>query len=785
MGFHTPVSAQQSTLGIITGAIVDTLTKRPVVSATVALVEPGGARNEIAADPSGKYTFSDIAPGPYVIEVSANGYVRAAEINIRSVPGDTTIADFALARNYGEIDEITVVANAASADPFADAGSRSLSREEIRRNPGTAGDVFRGLDTLPGVASTGEFSNFTVRSRDPKDNLILIDNIPFDQVVHFERVFGDEAQIAGGGRFSIFAPNLIGDAEFQPAGWSSAYGGRNASLLKLNLAEGNRESPSLNARVDIAGGELTYDGPSYLLENTSVLVSARYFNFENLFKLIDQKDIGAPSLTDIVFKSTTRFNPSNKLNLIAIHATENFDRDVTNVVESTNFDDASVVNAEQDVTLVGATWEHLSGATGRWVNTVYYRHSDKAEIVGEAFPDLAASDPGALPDPENVTVRENILSFSAAERELGWRSDYSVETGLGVLTAGVRITRLELEYDRAVENDFVRFVYDSDDFRPDPSQEFIVLTPGRYNNFYRQNKTDFAGFVEHAFVFGNYTIRPGVRVARDALTDETLVSPRLAATWQATRDTRLSLSGGIFYQRPRFLDLSANPANESLKNEKVTQINFGMTHALASGLTLFAESYYHSFDRVIVRTDATNGAAENVGDGHSYGVDVALNRQLADGWLGSLSYSYAQARQDNNFGFGAYDADYHRPHVFGASISWNISSAWTIGAKWKYLSGRPADSFIVNQDVLNDPNLPRFSKQIIGENDIRVRDYHSLNIRVDYEKRIGGVTVIAFLDVINAYGRSNIDRLRFNERRGTNVDTTFGVFPQIGLKFRF
>jgi hypothetical protein len=38
-----------------------------------------------------------------------------------------------------------------------------LEREEIRRNPGSAGDVFRALDVLPGVVSTGEFSSFAVR----------------------------------------------------------------------------------------------------------------------------------------------------------------------------------------------------------------------------------------------------------------------------------------------------------------------------------------------------------------------------------------------------------------------------------------------------------------------------------------------------------------------------------------------------------------------------------------------------------------------------------------------
>jgi hypothetical protein len=39
--------------------------------------------------------------------------------------------------------------------------------------------------------------------------------------------------------------------------------------------------------------------------------------------------------------------------------------------------------------------------------------------------------------------------------------------------------------------------------------------------------------------------------------------------------------------------------------------------------------------------------------------------------------------------------------------------------------------------------------------------------------------------VINAYGRTNIDSLEFDERRGINVFGDLSVFPQIGLKLEF
>ena len=57
--------------------------------------------------------------------------------------------------------EVVVSARAATGNTRATPNTVLLEREEIRRNPGSAGDVFRALDILPGVVSTGEFSSFT------------------------------------------------------------------------------------------------------------------------------------------------------------------------------------------------------------------------------------------------------------------------------------------------------------------------------------------------------------------------------------------------------------------------------------------------------------------------------------------------------------------------------------------------------------------------------------------------------------------------------------------------
>ena len=49
-------------------------------------------------------------------------------------------------------------------------------------------------------------------------------------------------------------------------------------LLELGIADGNFASSTVGARLDIIGIEADYDGPSYVADNTSLLLSARKFD---------------------------------------------------------------------------------------------------------------------------------------------------------------------------------------------------------------------------------------------------------------------------------------------------------------------------------------------------------------------------------------------------------------------------------------------------------------------------------------------------------------------------
>lgn len=774
----------------VRGRVVDALTARPIAGVTVTLSARGEALREITTNQTGEFAIGGVEAGRFFLTVDAPGYRRAVQDDVRTLERDIYVANFALApieavastADERVLDEVVVTARAIAVDPFAGVSTARLDREEIRRSAGTAGDVFRGLDTLPGVIATGEYSNFSVRGNGLRDNLILVDNIPFDKVVHFNSSFGEQDDIGGGGRFSIFAPNLIGSAEFQPGAWRASEGGKNGSLLRLTVAEPSGAQSIASAQLDIAGPELGYEGPSGLHEGTNILFSARKLDFERVFKAIDNEDIGAPSLTDVIFKSVTEINDAHAVELLAIYAPEEYTRDVGNVLASENFEDVTLARTEQDSALFGATWRWLVGEATQVRNVVYVRDSDKDSSQGEAYPDLAPPDPRA----EEIPVRENILQVAEGEREIGWRSDVSIVGDSGsVLTFGTRLTRVSLDFETRLADDWIRYVYDQTDFRPDPDQRYIVLTPERLDSSFDAEETRAAAYVDYGWRWASLTITPGLRYDYDGFSRESLVSPRLSLSWQRDAVTRVWFGAGTFYQAPRYFDIAASPANGDLENERSNQFSLGAERYLRDDLRLSAEVYYQDLDKLVVTTDRTSGFAANAGSGENAGVDLSLWKRMTEDWSATFGYSYLDATRDDADGFGEYDADQDRPHLVTIGGAWEPNDRWAFSAKWKYASGRPTYDYVVYADVLDDPDLVRYSQELTTRNTRRYPDYHVLNLRVDYRRRLGPLSLIAFVDVINAYGRDNISSREWDERRGVETGDGFGVFPNLGVKFEY
>ena len=758
---------------------VDAQSGRTLAGVRVEVTNRDGASATAVSDERGEARFEELEEGFYSVEARAEGHAVTFEPTFRVIARRVSALEMQLPPIELAMDmpleEVLVIARARQADDLSGVTGSFRNREELRNAVGAGSDVMRALDGLPGLASDGAFAAFTVRGRGPRNNLVFVDEFPFDKVVHFDQTIGEEDDIAGGGRFSIFAPNSIAGAEFSPGGWGAAYSGRSGSLLRLELAEGGL-TPVTSLRLDIAGAEFTYDGPSGVSDDTSVFFTARRFDFGNVFELIDRDDIGTPEVTDIILKTTTQVSDRDELQFLLIHAPEEFTRDLKNVAESDNFEDVALIDSEQDLSLFGVTWRRLVGRDGEWTNRVYLRSSDKDSTQGEAYPDLAP--PGTPPNA--IPAREEIFSIREKEEEVGWRSDFTTFNRFGEFSTGVRVERLDADYATMLDGPWIRYVYESDDPRP-PGQQYIVWLPENIETRFDRTGTNLAAYAEQVVEVDRFDFRPGLRVDRDDFSEETYLSPRLSIGYAATPDLRFSLTSGIYYESPQLLVRASDPDNFDLANEKITHVGVGLDYGFGDTWNVIAEAYYQELDDLVVDDSRANNLARNSGEGTNSGFDLVLQRAFGNSWSADLTYSYNRGRQNDNDGRGSYTPDFSREHFFSVGGLWEVTDRLQLAARWKWGSGRPGDAFIIHEDVLPGDALLRASKEITKKNATTLGDYQSLNVRVDYRRRWGTVDLVFFLDVINVYGAKRGAPQDFNPITGQEIDDEGNPFPQFGL----
>jgi 5-hydroxyisourate hydrolase-like protein (transthyretin family) len=762
--------------GALTVIVKDQNTDRPLSTVQITITErETNSTRSVETDAQGRIVVEQLDPGLYSVSVAKGGFASSYEPSVRVITRKNINVEFELSEQV--IEEMVV--RARQADAFASASSTYLDREALRSAVGGGADPLLSLDGLPGLASTGEFASFSVRGRGPRDNLLFVDDFPFDKAVHFDATLGEDEDVGGGGRFSIFAPNVISGAEFSPGGWGAAYGGRAASLLKLEVADGN-PSPSASLRLDLAGYEVGYDGPTGITEDSTLLVSARRLDFGAFFEDIEELDIGEPVLRDIIVKSVIPIDQNNTFEILLMDTHEDYARDVTHVFESSNFEDAALLDFKQDSDLYGLTLRSLIGENAVWTNKVYYRTSDKISSEGESFPDLVPAGSPASSFP----VREDIITIGEDETETGWRSDFETVNQWGVFSAGTQVTQIELDYDTVLDGDWNRFIYDDDDFRPDPGRRFIVLTPANIDSSLSQKETSYAGYVDQVFERGDWDIRTGLRFERDGFADESFASPRFSVNWRPSKTIRYFATAGLFHQSPRFLHLAANASND-LKTEEITHGSFGFEYFPNNSWSVLTEAYYQNLDNLVVDLDRASGTFANIGDGTSYGVDIVANGTIREGIYATATYSYNDAEVDRKDGRGDVAAEFSREHVATLGLTWEISDRWKVAGRYKYLSGRPDDDFVVHSDVLGAGQPLRFSKEITERNVGRKSSYGLLNVRVDYRRAFGPIDVTAFLDVINVTAASSSDDTEFDYRRGIEVEDDNDAEPLIGLRLDY
>lgn len=121
----------------------------------MANVFVGGTNLGAASDENGHFVIRDVPSGNYEIRSSYVEYKAAIYPDIVVSQSRTTTVSLELISSQIEMNEVTVTGGYFERPAERALSVRKLSPEEIRRSPGSAEDIFRVMQSLPGVATAG------------------------------------------------------------------------------------------------------------------------------------------------------------------------------------------------------------------------------------------------------------------------------------------------------------------------------------------------------------------------------------------------------------------------------------------------------------------------------------------------------------------------------------------------------------------------------------------------------------------------------------------------------
>ena len=168
--------------------------------------------------------------------------------------------DFELENSSLELEVVQITGEQESRQTVNPYSSIKVTQVQLQGLPSLAeADIFRALQSLPGVLQASEFSTgLIIRGGNTDQNLILLDGITVYNPSHL------------GGIFSNFIVDGVKEAELIKGGYNAEYGGRLSAVLNVISREGNRKRFKGKANLSLLSAQTTFKQSGPLVAKDTV-----------------------------------------------------------------------------------------------------------------------------------------------------------------------------------------------------------------------------------------------------------------------------------------------------------------------------------------------------------------------------------------------------------------------------------------------------------------------------------------------------------------------------------
>jgi hypothetical protein len=654
--------------------------------------------------------------------------------------------------------------------------SERLDIKTIERIPTFMGeaDVIKTIQLQPGVSTVGEgTSGFYVRGGAVDQNLILLDEAIVYNPAHF------------GGFFSVFNPDVVKSVELYKGGMPAKFGGRQASVLDVNMREGNADRFSAKGGVGTLSTRLTIEAP-IVKDKASFLLSGRRTYYDYLFfPLINEPIIQDSKVFfwDLNAKVNYKINDNNRLYL-------------------------SLYSGE-DVVAIGSLFQMGYGnATGtlRWNHVFNDRLFSNFMLVGSRY-DYSLGQPAGSGYGFDWTSQINDYSF---------KNDYTyflnpnntIDFGVQIIYHKLKPGKFEpLEVGPFTSIEVPReYSYESAIYLGNEQQITSLLSMQYGLRFSLFNN---AGGVENEYD-EDYEFVAQTEHAQGKVTNTYYgLEPRIGARYIISEKSSVKVSYNRMFQYIHLATNSQAPtpfdiwftSNTNVKPQLTDQVAVGyFRNFFDNKVEASLEVYYKWLDNAIdfkdhaelLGNDQLDGEVRQ-GIGYAYGMEFYLRKQYGKftGWL-SYTWSYTRREIEGINSNKPYPTSYDRPNDIKIVLSYEFTPRLNASANWVYYTAMPF-TVPVSYGRYQNAYLPDMSER----NSYRYpnTDYHRLDLSLtwNFYKPTSTSRYKSSLtaSVYNAYNRHNlytpinVDDPSSVLGIGTNKMFLFKVIPAVTYNFTF
>lgn len=742
----------QGNSGTLKGMISDRGNKLGLQSATISIEKTSfGA----VADENGQFVITHLPVGNYTAKIEYIGYSSVLKTDILIRPNRITSLNIELKERADHSDEVVVTARFFEETLEKPISTIQFSHEEIRRAPGSAGDVSRIIMGLPSIAKVNDQKNsLIVRGGSPIENAFYVDNIEIPNINHFP------TQGASGGPIGLINVDLIKNVNFYSGGFSSIYGDRLSSVMELSFREGNRDEFDGQLDLNFTGFGGMFEGP--IANKGSWLFSARKSYIDILAKNIDLGTTVAPEYSDYQGKIVLDLSDSQQLTAIGIFGDDHNNPDLETAIEN---DMISFGNQDIYENTLGVNLRTLWGISGYSNTSLSYTSTKFIE------------------DSKTTNTNTKLHKNHSTNEFINIRNVNHFELKNGSYEFG-----FEAKFKRF---DFDNIYYSSTDILGNTTPELKLnkrFTDSKYAAFFQFN-----GFISDRLSYGF-----GGRASYSKKSEQAHLSPRAHLAYKVDDLTNVKISGGTFYQSLPEVLLATDEANYTLNDPKSVHYILGVDHLLSDDTKLNVETYFKEYFNFPVDPNQnslfvldelfySNGFffghsnLEDDGRAQAYGLEISIQKKLAEKFYGMTSLSFSKTKYKLADGIWK-NRVFDNQFAFNLEGGYKPNSTWEFSIRWIYAGGTPTTPIDVTQSRITNSTV--FDDSEI--NTIRYNDYHSLNIRFDRRFNYEHSNLVFYLSVWNAYNQKNVAS-KFWNGDTQKVETIYqwSTLPIFGLEYEF